>query len=396
MTKTHRIFLTLTLLLAAAIAAGCSSRSAEPQAPDTAGEGEMHVALSVDMTRAPSSGSYNPGSELENHIDISSGDFRFLFYTLEGKFIDWLSVKTFTLDSEDADKRTYRLLGTVDEKLASLTDFKLVMLANWKYYPSPEKGDDISMLWTGTGSMVYDFTEYPAGLIDASHLIPLYAVREFTGMAFAAHQTLELGTLRALRALAKIEVRFDTARMYNTVVGVSLTHVNRYGYKLPAGCTLEGDYLHGDYAQDYTRSPHIPAPNQMLGEVPLTRQEDGSYVIYVPEYDNTSAASAKSRIKITYRETVPDASGHGYVPLTDYVDFKYYQKPVLLPDVQEGQPFDLMRNNWYRYVIGQNQRLLDVQVEVVPYSVITLQPGFGWDWLPEGDPDDKKDPDLNK
>jgi hypothetical protein len=73
----------------------------------------------------------------------------------------------------------------------------------------------------------------------------------------------------------------------------------------------------------------------LITDVPFTQQDDGSWVLYVPEYRNTGSNSnvpvSVSQIKLT-------KDGVDY-----FLDFKNYDTDVA---------FDLMRNNIYIYQIA--------------------------------------------
>lgn len=396
------VFLSGMLAVLVCLLVSCSGEQAEEPLPPRAEEleGKMAVCFTMDLAKAPAAGTYDPGSEAENHIDTEGRDFLFLFYGPDGKFVTTLEVVSFEPMADDSSSKTYEVRGKVTRKLADMTDFKMVLLANWKFYPPPLEGDDIERLWAEGSSTTFDLSaSFPGSMVDLRHPVPMYGVKDFRDIEFVESQTVDLGRMHLLRAMAKIEVRFLPGRMVNTVRAVSLTRANRHGFKAPRGCRSQEDFVHDSYPDDYTPFPHVPLRNEVLEELPFTEVEDGRWIVYVPEYDNITNAASASRIRITYNE--PKESGLPSEPtpmerVTDWLDFKYYDTPALLPGAKEGDAFDLLRNNWYRYEVWQNERQVQHSVSVTPYNIIDLDPVFGWDHLPDSDPEGKEDPDLHR
>ena len=90
-----------------------------------------------------------------------------------------------------------------------------------------------------------------------------------------------------------------------------------------------------------------------------------SYVLYVPEYSNlTSPASdptPPSIIEISFNKGFGD---------TRTITFR-----------NGDAPCDILRNVWYRFIVTKKSEESDIQVEVdvLPYRVIELNPDFGLD-----------------
>lgn len=349
-------------------------------------------------SRAPADGSYDPGNGLENYIDIPARDYGFYFFSntpadkaTDNKYIGKIDIVSFVQIASSPGMKRYTVVGSVPAELALMTDFKVCVLANWNVYPELMRGDDLSLLWSDAAA-ICGFND---GSLSDKALIPLYGIKEFSGVTFATGESVALGNIHLLRAYAKVEVNLD-GTVY-PVDKVTVTRVNARGYKAPAGVDTEAEYVHGAYEEDYVNTPYIPAGTDVLGEVemhpdPAAPAGIRRYMIYLPEYDNTSAGAVKTRIRITYKPirvsgdvadgTTPEDTPEDFrTPDDAYIDFRYYRATG---SHAEGEVFDLLRSNWYRFNVSQGMLDLTVHVDVQPYAQVTLDPDFGLERDEEG------------
>lgn len=328
---------------------------------DTAGD------ESALLSRAtPTDGPYDRGSGYENYINVEGVDFRFYFYSSDDRFIGQVPEVTLQPEAESPGSKTYKAIGTLTSAQSEMTSFKVCILANWKTYPQPAPFSPLSDLWKASQA-IYD---YAGNELSATNTIPLYGIREFTGVTFASGVRTELGQIHLLRAFAKIEVELTPS--VRPVESLVITRVNDLGYKCPTGVSAEGDYVHGSYEADYVATPYIPSGVQVserpmrLVEGEAGKEETRRFVAYVPEYDNRSADAVKSRIRINY------VNGANPLGDTDYIDFKYYDAAGIHA---KDEVFDLLRNGLYRYKVTQNRVVVDVQ----PYAEVELKPEYGFE-----------------
>ncbi|MDE6484298.1 MAG: hypothetical protein K2L14_02750 [Duncaniella sp.] len=321
----------------------------------------------AQLDGTPSDGTYDPGSGYENYIDIAGGDFRFYFFSNTDKYLGTIDiVSIFPIDAAGTTK-TYTVVGKVPEGLESLTEFKVCVLANWKKYPELTAGASLSTLWSLADETVYKFAG--SGALSETSTIPLYGIKQFSGVKFEPDTYVDLKRVHLLRAYAKLEVNIASVDPVKTV---SLTRVNPTGYKAPAGVNTESKYVSGSYESDYVDKPHIPTLTggaEVLTDIPmqLVSVDDGiyKYIIYLPEYDNCSAGAVPARIRLDYEDSKLPSS---------YVDFKYY-KPT--GSHAKDEKFDILRNYWYRFNVYIGTVMPSIEVDVIPYTVRYLAPNFG-------------------
>ena len=388
--------------LAGVLLAACSS-DADDYAPEPvvpAGGYRTEIRLTVGNPdpegRATPSGNYDPGSGVENYIDIPGRNYRFLFFAKADAaaptetYVTSLEVTHVIPLSSTASSKTYVVLGKVGVDLSRYANVKVVALANWGTYPA-ELAADVPADGTGTGtdadaSTVATLTvgqttiaevcrqEYTltTGTVTAAQPIPLYGVKDKT-VTWDANDFCNLGTIHLLRAYAKIDVRVakekDTDPEPTPLSSVRMRRYNTRGYCAPHDVEQESDYVKNSYANDYVSWLSIPADpgrkeNSEENVLPFTKNADGSWSIYLPEYQNIGV----------------DPAYRAYFEVQFEGDKEYH--PIYLCQYDNGKadenkPFDLHRNNWYRYEVRKSN--LDVLVAVVPYTEVSLDPGFGLD-----------------
>ncbi len=304
------MLLSLLILLA-----GCTSETG-----DATGENLDNICLiltlrvaKTETTRATSADV--EGSDAENLIDMAGGDYRICFFDYDpttetgaGKGTNSTLIAVFNSDkveiTEHNNYTEYTVTGSVSAAPSDLTDFKVVMLANWGSYPTITEGvttiDDLCEGTYSTFKAVSKFT------IDATHLIPFYGIQEYEGVSLTGGGTTTLDNpVSMLPALAKVEVVFwNTVEQanYQGLTDVTLHRYNAAGYCAPANAYLSSDY--NSETDEITGKPHLVngKNDSDSGEknVSFTNvqervmETDGSFsqyetwVIYLPEYDNST------------------------------------------------------------------------------------------------------------
>lgn len=352
----------MVLLLAFA---SCSSKGDLPEDPGTVYKFGFYVNVgdNAGASRAtPTDGEYHPGSGWENHIDIAGGDIRVVLFNTDNTFLTEITDFQITpLASYESSKLYYINAGTKVD--ISDGKFKIVIVANWgtDNYPTVWNFDNIF-------SITYSFQ--PGKPLGADNLIPLYGVKSIAiSGGIRPNIAADLGTIHLLRAMAKVEVLYSDD-LY-TIKSLHLRNYNGRGYCAPVNVTEEEQYVKHNWNNDYTSLPSIPVPPMRHEETLAFNYvgKDGSgrdsYVLYVPEYSNlTSPASdptPPSIIEISFNEGFGD---------TRTITFR-----------NGDVPCDILRNVWYRFIVTKKSEESDIQVEVdvLPYRVIELNPDFGLD-----------------
>lgn len=374
---------TLAIIAIAVAAQSCGSDS-EPEVVPGGMQGNAKIGFTLTVSDSaspadsrrlskatPADGTYDPGSGYENYIDIKNSDFRFYFFSTDDKFLGSIEIISIVPIETSYGYKRYVVQGSLPADLAGTTDFKVCVLANWNSYPELAPGDPLEKVWTDANAM-YDFVD---GTVSETRPIPLYGIKRFTGKEFKPDEYVALDNIHLLRAYAKVEINLD--RSVDDIKSITVTRVNDKGCKAPANVNEENKYVHNTYEQDYVNTPHIPATTTVRENVamhPVTGApaDTRRYIIYLPEYDNTTSAAIPARIQLTYKNPSAPAA---------YIDFKYYES---IGSHAKDAAFDLLRNYWYRFNVSKGNHDLTVYVDVQPYAEVTLDPDFGLERDEEG------------
>lgn len=324
--------------------------------PAPAPEGPEYTAgfyVTVEDGNSTSrAGEYDEGSGFENYIDLSGSDVRVVLYDTSNKYISTLSELTITKVAEYSSGNRYYISGTTTSDISSGV-FKIMFLANWGKYPDLT---DIEKVW----AQQYTFSN--TWKLSPSYLIPLYGIKdiEITG-GIQANVAANLGEIKLIRAMAKIEVNLNVADGF-TLEKLQLTHYNTRGYCTPDKADSEDDYYHGSWDKDYTAYVNIPTGTTAETGLDFVKVSDSKWILYVPEYSNTTSGIEKAQIAISFQES--------FFKQTDYLDFLHPTTSAVM---------DIYRNYWYRFNITKKPENseLDVIVDVIPYTAVELEPGFG-------------------
>ncbi len=348
--KIQNIIRTMVLSVACMLlAASCND---EQEGSMTANEGST-VAVKLTLqtrTATYSTEGYSVGNEWENYIDINRLDFRIYFFTYNendekgGKLIAELCptyVTTATTNEKEYTK--YLVDGDVLEAITECTDFRVVVLANWGSYPSVTVGSTtIDDLCEGTHTT---FKATDKFTIDATHSIPFYGVQEFTNVTWGAEATDLSGTsINMLRAVAKVEVEYaDETGTVPEFSSVEIVNYNATGYCAPKGV----------YSTNYdTTTPlHLvngendnPAATQAF-----TQATDNTWVIYLPEYNNTNTSNLDdySYILVTSVDDVGDSKSLA-IYFGNYVNGECTAYDV---NGNAEDRFNISRNCYYHFTV---------------------------------------------
>lgn len=324
------------------------------------------------LSRATPDGSYDDGTgtAYENYIDLQGGNWRILFFDAESNtYIDkFVPGDIRPLDDEPYSKR-YEVTGTVAASLPS--DFRVAVLANWDSYPVDLVAGETTIDDICTGShAVYS---YPVPFtLSADRPVPMYGAKLCEGMVFRSGMMTWLGTIHLLRAMAKVEVAMEsTSEVDWTIEKVQMRRYNASGYSAPYMVYGEDDYVKGSYELDYVDNVHVLPGVAMDALADFVRNDDGSFVIYVPEYMNArngERLQGAASISVTFSER----PGYAYT-----VEFKYYDNAPSTAGI--GDYFDIRRNYYYRFRIRKSAEYGEpvVSVDVIPYTSVELAPEFG-------------------
>lgn len=317
----------------------------------------LNVGDIQDNSRAPADGEYNPGSGIDNFIDISdpaTRKLRILLYDNSDNFLGELTDLVVSPIEDYESSKRYHVEGITTVNISS-GKFKVMVLANWPSYP-------VSLTMDAIFASSFDFD---GSLPSRNNPIPLYGISDVDLGRVSPGVSVNIGTIHLIRALAKIEVTFsDPADMWH-LSSIVLTHYNTRGLRAPA-VRSRSEYIKGTWTADYTGRVFLPADPGTANDLPLYEIETGRrWIIYVPEYANTLNTSPLTRLCLEFAE---NSAGKRYVELRD-------------PAVSATGQTDIVRNVWYKIAVKKlpEDADLTVTVDALPYASADLNPEFGLD-----------------
>lgn len=332
------------------IAVACSN---ENLILDSVDKEHIQVTFTLSMSspvtsRATESWGNNTNSALdEDAYDnrIETDRLQVLFYddntnTCLGKVED---IVVFRTESENI----YQFMGSVNIENAidyTLPSCKVMVFANT---------DEVT---TGTDltNLTFDFSK------NKSMNIPMWGVASFTNLRLAPGTHTDLKTIYLLRAMAKVKVELSSklADKYE-LKEVKLEDYNTRGYSLPKSYAEIDNTTSLDILQGFN-----PLDSRASQPYVFSKKEDGSYIAYMPECDNTSQRATPAKIKVTLNDK-------------EYtIDFKDYNNGG-------NTFFDVIRNHYYSFEItkiGEDAVGLSFQYQVIDWTSIdngTLNFGNG-------------------
>lgn len=343
---------------------------------------------SLSASRAPSPGEYEAGSPIENLIDIDRGDFKVLLFDGGDIYLGALSSTEVHIISNDGSNKTYRVDGLIPPAIIDrASSLKVMVLANWRgNYPVLQQGvSKVSDVATAS-ARAFNFSNGDdsgddhialGASLASSRLIPMFGITNLmSGLTFTPRWCTELGTIHLLRAFSKIRVRAGHESL--AITSVKLTNANTSLYQAPVGALRQDDYMGNAYDKDYYPLPSVPTGAVRRQSVPLYQDENGDWIIYVPEYANLRGGNASSPLAAADRCRLEVMFESNTQP--QYVDFKYYNDPPeYAGSARKGDHFDLLRNNIYDFTLSRldGETTPEVEVDVIPYGEIRVNPEFG-------------------
>lgn len=306
-------------------------------------EGELSEAsggelmLRVGLSLSARSSDLEPGVENENKIDVKNKDYRIYFFDTENKFIAEFTPDDVTQASDKSHE--YSVTGKAPAGLATYTDFKMVVLANWgTAYPKDlKKGTTtIKNICTAT-TATFDFFS-PEDLIKGEKLIPFYGVREYTGVEFKPNEYVNLTeSVELLRAVAKVEVLLESELPDLTIEEVKIHRYHSKGYCAPKG--ESSLHLVDDTKTEDTKLFH--------------KDNSDKWIIYLPEYDNQQADDDNySYITVKFAHQTSDEAPHS-IYFAKYTDGK----------TENTNRMNIQRNYLYRFTVKATPLNFQVSVD---------------------------------
>ena len=297
-----------------------------------------------------------PGTDYENRID----QLQVVLYSEDNTAYPLHNLWQETSATQEGGQDTYTFVGSIDtndDDSPRAGTYKIMVFANCTDLTDNE--DDL-------GNLAYTYT------YNNSPAIPMWGVitAELT-LAPGERQTLDNG-IDLLRAVAKVEVKLNDAVAQEgfSLTGVTISKANQQGYCLP----LDYDKVATTAALNREEATGIttfhPYPSSTTEtNLAFTKEDNGTYTLYLPEYDNGTNAA-------TLSVTVADGDGQEE---TYPLEFKNYTT---------GEAYNIVRNHLYRYTITKiDNGQLTVQHQVMPWEKVTSGITYGdiqCELLPEG------------
>ena len=339
----------LTIVLAALLLGACNSIMDDEVCADQPSDTTTPVQIGFTLTTGDVSSRVTEepeaGTGRENYIDIANNNFRILLFKTDNTYLTALKVNRITQTGNDGT--TYYVEGELDK---AYTDFKLVVLANWETYADN---------WTSE-TTIADVCEatysYSSSFNIDNDLIPMYGVQTYSDVEFRADLLTQLtDEIDLLRAMAKIEVTCSAP-------DIELTDVTLHNYNTSGMCAPKKIYNNTaawdvDTETNCSHEIHLPVgitPNEK--SLPF-KKVDESYIIYVPEFDNTDVT--KSFISVSLeRNSTPVVLENPYIFFGEYND----------GTLKDNTDFDIVRNHYYKYTIANVDDGIKLQLEVMPWE----------------------------
>lgn len=384
----------------------------------------LNLSLSVASSSAEGNtlnGGYEEGVGWENVIDIAGGNYRIYFFSAgeESTYIGTFQPTLFTRvpvreEGQPTGTYVYHFMGKIPDGVG--TTFKLVVLGNWRGYPSAEelvaeedRGITIERLCGADWAKYTHLSPDEKGnWLNDKSLIPFYGVREYNVAKYApdliegetikegAIVNLESDPVPMLRAVARVEVILDNSFM--SFSEVKMDKINSIGFCAPRNALNYKDYvstdgegnLIWDWNQDFIRELHLvgkdntndsnPDPNGLKFTKVSSRSDDGEtlekWIAYVPEYRNIEVGQGFCSIILTLANPDQDPD----VTTTDNWAFPtntlYFAKYVD-GKANNDNRLNIERNNIYRFTITGSTANLQCHLDIQPYAECKLEMDYG-------------------
>lgn len=412
----------LSLLLLGWSASSCTTEEFKDQINSGTGVPTLGISIGVSApTRAGTEGTFEPGVDLENCLDIQNNDYRIYFFSEDNKYI-----ATFNPDLKAEFAETPETVNGVDTYHYSFegkvpagvgSKFKLVVFANWGKYPEENldatfklvKGETtLTELVTHEDAQFNHLTSPGEGnwLSKEDHrLIPFYGVRyydlsTFDGIKDYIKDGKLIGNVKVdlsgelalpiIRAMARVEVILNNK--HASFSKVEMTRVNDKGYNSPYkadGWDFDyTDYFHGYiWDDDFVQGVHLvggsnaPATDQN-GSLEFKKVSNHSetsgekWVAYVPEYKNIGMDDY-TKIIVTLADPTSGTGEWGNPTKTIYFAPDGSEENNTEDSGVSSKRYDIERNNIYRFTITDMNATMECSLDVQPYAEQKLEVDLG-------------------
>ena len=348
--KTTSLHIAFAALLSLLLLASCSRNDEVAVAEGEEGKVQVTFTLKLDnessasraMSRAEDNTwgdeyNYDLGNDYDNRIN----DLQVVIY--EGNTFKCKVTNLSFYKNEEKNEYTY--LGSISETLTANTEYKIMVFANcadWANITSETNLSDLS----------YTYNENMG--------IPMWGVITQT-LSLVPGSRQELDEISLLRAVAKVEVSMNVEGY--TLQSVSIDNSNKQGYCLPKDYTLVGNTTDLDREEDTDITTFNPYKDSEKIEDRTFTNENGTYYIYLPEYNNSTNAA---KIQVTVKNNTTNEEKPYDLEFKDYVN-----------GAPTGDPYDIVRNHIYHYTItGVNDGKLKLEYRVLLWDKV--ESAIGW------------------
>ena len=326
----HRLLVGMLMVV---LAASCSGDAGDPVQGTDSQKAQVVFTLALDNGRSGSRATtwgdtYDSdiGGDYDNYIDFDR------FKVMLG---NW-EVKNIVHYKETSVKNVYELIGEVEVNATTSFSGKIMVYANM-------------------GGTEADAT-FNQSTTDG---IPMWGVQT-VNITLTPGERTDVGTIYLLRAMAKVEIDMTGVENY-TLESVTLNKYNTTGYCLPNNWD-EVDYTTKLCFDDNT--PSCFNPKVSLGtNLPFT-VTGNNLVFYIPEYTNgTKDTDNELMMTVTLKK------GTETVNLSKlYLYFRNYNTSG---NADDGTPFNIVRNHWYKYTITAVNDGVDMELSLAvnPWNV---------------------------
>lgn len=328
------------------LAASCNQIIDDPIGDCDLDKEKVQIIFTLSMkATSPDSrtweGPYDPsdiGDEFENQIDLDK--LQVLVYNESSfSFVGEVDILAYW----KVEENVYEFRGELaNVDVSTNTNYKIMVFANCPDVNGSTTLADFSYNFYGTGTDKN--TDY----------IPMWGVKT---TLFTLERFQDLGTIKVLRAMSKVEVKLNEDFTDYTLKSVQLNagKYNKDGFCLPTGCANAAKTEDMGIISVFNPKNTGTNAGNATSALPFTKTGNTHYV-YIPEYTTTIDVENPSMTIIL----VDNANNEKTYPL----EFKYYSGD------KEGQAFNIVRNHWYQYSITGVNEEVEVLVETLSYQVV--------------------------